>query len=436
MTKASLGLQRTGPGKVDRDKERAALVRNRAFARSSQAAKLVSTGGAVPSDHLLALQQTAGNRAVQRLLASGDRTRHPGSSLQVQRRLKWNDTDKWRSAKYLDASGQGAGGVLFVGEDQLREVVVKPGQEAAEEGALAALLHSEVAARGKFGIVLTPGVRVATPEESGEIKAALEPLVDQAGANAPDVEGREGKQFKKERARKLVDTLNQPGLVVQDVAKGTGFDEAISAIKKHTKKGLFGRVKLHKESPMRIFKDRRSIEALGMNTAVDLFTGNKDRFFMWNAQNFMVTPYSISMIDNVFEGGGMADLKTRGNTADSVLAAWKRDPEVKRLAQSDYASISKQSWEALNDAVHTGQVRLGKTHNKQRAATRKALGEYEDRFNKYFCIGLAAGKKQLMQSLDSLINDPSRLQRLMPGTDLSEIITTIRKRRDFLSGQG
>jgi hypothetical protein len=70
---------------------------------------------------------------------------------------------------------------------------------------MAALLHKEVAAQGKFGIALAPGVRMATPQESHDIKTAVEPLLGQAGANEKD----EGlKQFKQDRAKGLVAKLD------------------------------------------------------------------------------------------------------------------------------------------------------------------------------------------------------------------------------------
>jgi hypothetical protein len=66
---------------------------------------------------------------------------------------------------------------------------------------------------------------------------------------------------------------------------------------------------------------------------------------------------------------------------------------------------------------------------------KRALNEYQARFKKYFNAGLASGKLQLLWSLDSLMDDPSRLQQLAPGTDLTDIMATARKRRDFLTGQ-
>ena len=72
---------------------------------------------------------------------------------------------------------------------------------------------------------------------------------------------------------------------------------------KHTKKKLFGGGrKLRKNSPMRIFTDARAIHALGSVTAVDLFTGNRDRLLQFNSENLIVSPYSLSMIDNVWMG--------------------------------------------------------------------------------------------------------------------------------------
>jgi hypothetical protein len=127
-------------------------------------------------------------------------------------------------------------------------------------------------------------------------------------------------------------------------------------------------------------------------------------------------------------------------TADEGLAKWKADREVNRLAEGDYEPISKLVWDRLNDAVTVaGFVRAtGQSKAEKQAAEKanknvtKALAKHEARFLKYFSDGLAAGKKQLLASLDSLINDQSRLQNLAPGADLKNIMVTVRKRRDFL----
>jgi hypothetical protein len=401
--------------------------------------------GRLQSEHLLALQQTAGNRAVQRLVSASH-----GHPLSVQRRLSWNNPDQWNSAKLLDASTGGGGGVLFVGETDLREVVVKPGEDMAAEGAMAGLLHSEVGAEGRFGITMAPGFRVSTPQESQDIKAALTPLLPSVGANATD-EG--AKKFKQDRAQELVKKLDEPGVVVQDVASGREFKDVVKQVRQHTEKRLFGVRKLAKDSPIRIFKDRRSIQALGMTTAVDLFTGNRDRLFQFNAENFMVTPYSITMIDNIWMGTEMSFFQTReiegrsGNnitiTADEGLTKWRGDAEVNLLAQGDYRPISKTVFDVIVDKAKGGSFGAKGTTRAEKQQAKKASDElakvlrtYEPRFLKYFSDGLAAGKRQLLTSLDSIITDPSRLKKLAPGVELGSIISTMKVRRDFLRGNG
>ncbi len=70
--------------------------------------------------------------------------------------------------------------------------------------------------------------------------------------------------------------LDDPGLVIQEIAQGKQLSEVIGEVKKHTKKKLFGGGrKFRKNSPLRIFTDARAIRAMGAVTAVDLFIGNK-----------------------------------------------------------------------------------------------------------------------------------------------------------------
>lgn len=385
--------------------------------------------GVATHQDVLSLQTRVGNRAVQRTLAR--------PSAPIQRKLSFENT-QWAKAQYLDASSGGGGGVLFVGEKG-REIVVKPGEEKAAEGALAALLQSEVAKSGKQTLALAPGLRVVAPDEAKQIKSALEPLVGQAGANAPDEKGRKGKKFLNERAQELVGKLTEPGVVVQDMASGGEMKDVMKGVAKHTKKSLFGERKLRKESPLRIFKDVRSIRALGSVTAVDLFMGNRDRLFMYNAENFMVTPYSLTMIDNIWMGTDMSNFQkseVEGRdgqkftiTADEALASWKADPQVKELAAGQYGAISAMIWDRILDEA------VRDTRKTDRTAFRKLMKGYESRFLKTFSEGLAEGKQKLIASLTGLLKKPDQLQKLVPGVDLQEIMATIRKRRDFLQGQ-
>ena len=396
----------------------------------------MNAGEGLRAEHVLALQQTAGNRAVQRLLSR----QVSGRQLTLQRRMSWENTN-WASARYLDASGEGSGGVLFVGE-QGREVVVKPKEGAAAEGALAAWLHNQVATKKKgntnLELGLAPGLRVVTPQEGAEIKAALNKneLLDQAGSDATDDAKR---NFKKDRAKTLVGLADKPGTVVQDLAKGTQLSGAMEQVAKHTEKRTFGGRKLRKGSPLRIFKDKRSIRALGLNTAVDLVMGNQDRLlYLYNAENFMVTPYSLTMIDNIWMGSDasywhtgqieMRDVMIDVN-ADEGIRHWKGDDKVKKFVAGDHNAISKIVWDRIiaNAAGHTRDV--------DQKAFAKVMSRYQSRFRASFGEGLQHGKAQLLESLDELLADQSKLQKLAPAVDISDVMRVMKARRDFLAGE-
>ena len=167
-------------------------------------------------EDVASLQATAGNKAVQRAIGQGQPT--------VQRELTFQDTD-WSQTKYLDASTSGGGGVLFAGEKG-REVVVKPGETLPGEGALAAYLISQAASSTGTGLGLAPGYRMPSNRERGEIKKAFKPLLGKAG--------------QAQRVSNLVAKLDDPGLVIQEMAQGKQLSDVIGEVKKHTKKKLFG----------------------------------------------------------------------------------------------------------------------------------------------------------------------------------------------------
>lgn len=409
--------------------------------RAQQAGLRLAAGGRpLGPDHVLGLQQTVGNQAVQRLLATGRDRNQPASARQIQRKMSWKNT-QWASAQYLDASSGGGGGVLFVGEAG-RELVLKPGEEMATEGAMAALLHNTVGKTGKNkGLTLAPGLRSVAPDEAQQAKAALLPLVDSVGATTPDVKGSKGRKFKNDRAKGLMALLDKPGVVVQDLASGKEMKDALGEkTKKHTEKKLLGGRKLRKDSPLRIFTDSRSIEALGKTTAVDLFVGNKDRMFMYNPENFFVTPYSLSMIDNIWMGTDMSYFQTaqvegRGGkmftiTRDEGLATWKQDGDVKNLAAGNYDAVSTRVFDSVvqNAAASTRAVDAG--------AFAGIMNSHRASFIKSFNKGLAQGKQTLITSLTALQKDRSKLQKLVPGVNLDEVMDTIGKRKNFLSGGG
>jgi hypothetical protein len=357
-------------------------------------------------DDVASLQASAGNKALQRALS-------------------FNKSD-WSKTQYLDASSGGGGGVLFAGEKG-PEVVVKPGEDLPAEGALAAFLINQVSAAGGTGFGLAPGYRVPSKSEKQQIKAAFTPLVGKAG--------------QKQRVADLVAKLDEAGVVIQDMAQGRELKDVVQSVPKHTKKKLFGggQRKLRKNSPMRIFTDARSVHALGSVTAVDLFTGNRDRVFQFNWENMMVSPYSLSMIDNIWMGTEASYFRTqtvtvRGGakqtiTVDDALKAWKQDFLVKQFAAGDYDKIADYAFERIRDE---GSMRLTRPVDKR--GFEQAMNSSKDMFVSSFSAGLQAGKKQLFVSLGRL--SYKDFHNMVQGVGVAEFRRTIKRRQDFLSGRG
>ena len=378
--------------------------------RSGSAARAAQL--AVQAPHLMrqedveTLQATAGNKAVQRALS-------------------WEGAD-WSQTKYLDASTGGGGGVLFAGEKG-PEVVVKPGEDMPAEGALASFLINRVGAAGGTGFGLAPGYRIPGKAEKQQIKKAFTPLV--------------GKPGQKQRVADLVAKLEEAGVVIQDMGQGKELKEVIKSVPKHTKKKLFGggTRKLRKNSPMRIFTDARAIHALGSVTAVDLFTGNRDRLFQFNWENMMVSPYSLTMIDNIWMGTDMSRFQTAPVTlrdgtktvikADDALALWKTDREVGQLAAGDYAKIAATMFDRIHDEGSRKMQR-----RVDQVGFRQAMQANKQLFLNSFSDGLQSGKEQLLISLGHLRY--TDFHNMVQGVGVAEFRRMVNARRNFLMGKG
>jgi hypothetical protein len=115
-------------------------------------------------------------------------------------------------------------------------------------------------------------------------------------------------------------------------------------------------------------------------------------------------------------------------TADEGLAKWKADPDVKNLAAGNYKDISTRVFKSIVENAASS------TRDVDANAFAGIMKGYESKFIKSFNEGLSAGKKSLIDSLNALLKDRSKLQKLVPGVDLDEILDTVRKRKDFLSG--
>jgi hypothetical protein len=161
---------------------------------------------------------------------------------------------------------------------------------------------------------------------------------------------------------------------------------------------------------------------------------------MFNEQNMMVTPYSITFIDNVLASNPRGFFETRVVEtrngpevvpSDEGLRIWQQDGLTRQLAENEFTPIAQMAW---NDFRGTFQTQRGILSKQQEREVFKTLEQYESRFVKAFAAGLKQGKQRLLHALDDLMRDPDQLQQLMPGAEISEITSSIRKRQRFLTG--
>ena len=319
---------------------------------------------------LLNLQRLAGNQAVASLLQRG--AAGPADPPAVQRKMNWQGT-AWSAAKHMAASGSGSSGVLFVGEEATHEVVVKPGEEAAPEAALASFLHIEAGRSKKKHarinnnpIALAPGLRTVPPTEATTMKTKLQSLLPKVGAN-------------QDRAKKLVGKITDPGLVVQDLAAGatggkvTDLDKVLKSLPpeahlamkttKTKKKGFFGKSKTTTAegfsdiSALSIFADPRGVTALGLGAAVDVFQGNFDRVIgKFNPQNMMVGGTAIAMIDNIETDprAYFRDTPIGANgepplSVDDAFTSWTKSKFVQDFAAGRIGELADNAWKGITD---------------------------------------------------------------------------------------
>lgn len=382
-------------------------------------------------DHVAALQSSAGNKTVQGLFGFGKKK--PGGPSP----LTWQNT-QWANTRFLGASSEGTGGVLFAGA-RGKEVVVKPGETMDVEGAIATHLISGAAAAAGNGLGLAPGYRLVSKQETQQMEQAFKDLVPAAG--------------KEPRVKTLVGKLSAGGVVVQDLAQGKPLTKALDDVPKHTKKRLFGggARKLRKTSPMRVFTDVRAIRAMGAAHAADMLIGNDDRLKGFNMENIMVSPTSLQMIDHVVERDPRAHLRSyisgsgqyaKKNTVDSLFAEWKAHPDTLSLAGKNYAQVAAQIFQTLvreapnvlnyDEILPSGKP--GKHHGRDvdSNAIGQILMQRQAQFETVFAAGLAAGRAQVITTLNELLSGKGKLEEVAGGGDVTEVRRALELRRDFL----
>jgi hypothetical protein len=291
---------------------------------------------------------------------------------------------------------------------------------------------------GGKGLGLAPGYRLASAAEARQMEQVFKGLVPAAG--------------KEERVAKLVGKLSGGGVVVQDMAQGKPLNKALDDVPKHTKKRFFGGGrKLRSASPMRIFTDVRAIRAFGSVHAADMLMGNDDRLTGFNAENVMVSPTSLQMIDHVMEQADKTHLRTftvgkgkfaKKHSVDSVFAEWSAHPNIQLLATGKYDQIAAQIFQTLVSRAPellsydvnapSGKKLRHQGRDVDRDATRQILQGSQAQFEAVFAAGLEAGRDQVIRSLNKLLQIPGMLEDMAGGGDVSEVRRALTLRRDFL----
>lgn len=381
-------------------------------------------------DHVAALQSSAGNRTVQGLFGFGRKHKASGPTS-----LTWQNT-KWADTRYLGASKEGSGGVLFAGA-RGKEVVVKPGESMDVEGAVATHLIRQAAQRGT-GFGLAPGYRLASAAEAQQIERTFTGLIPAAGTE--------------KRVATLVGKLSAGGVVIQDMAQGKPLNKALDDVPKHTKKQRFGGGrKLRSNSPMRVFTDVRAIHALGSVHAADMLMGNDDRLTGFNAENVMVSPRSLQLIDHVMEQANKTHLRpftvgrgalAKQHSVESVFADWKDHPNTQLLAKGKYDQIAAKIFKELVDKAPellsydvnapTGKFIRHQGRDVDRDATRQILEDHREQFERTFAAGLEAGRFQVVRSLNRMLQIDGMLEEIAGGADVTEVRRALTLRRNFL----
>jgi hypothetical protein len=256
---------------------------------------------------------------------------------------------------------------------------------------------------------------------------------------------------KKQRVDNLIGKLSAGRVVVQDVAQGKALNEAIDELPKHTKQRRFGGGrKLRSDSPMRIFTDPRKVHALGSVHAADMFAGNDDRLggLMLNLENILVSGNRLGMIDNVMDADRSylrdftigKTVRTK-KTADDAIKQWKAHPTTLQLAAGKFDQVAQQIFQrllqdapnVLHHAVTKNDRQVGTSGRAVDAdAITEILEQHKDMFETAFAAGLAAGRDQLVRSLNKLLEREGMLEDVAGGGDLTEVRRVLAVRRDFL----
>ena len=339
----------------------------------------------------------------------------PAGSIQ---RLSWQGT-QWSDATKAWASTGGGMGVLFVTDNTpANPVVVKSGEAAAAEVALASSLHQQLWGEEEGGgdwAITTPGARMVSDAEAQQIKKHVGPKV------APG----------DERAERIVNGVSGAGTMVFEYATGKDFQKILKE-PKHTRKRWFRRWKRTTRSSSPLFtmlKDAGYIRSLGKTTAVDIFTSNWDRLTMlWNPENWKVDTVkkAIQLVDNVLMGPGFA-FKSYAEFKETMQAsfnAWKGSPWTQRFAANNYDEIAQKVAEKINEGI-VGDVRA-----QDQKIVQKKLNKYLPDIKTWFASGVQEGKTRLL----AILQDPEKLVAGLPEEFQEEVLQALALRATFIGG--
>jgi len=304
---------------------------------------------------------------VQQGAAGVQRVRSEPEAIQ---RLTVQDT-QWQQADDIQASGGGAGGVLFI-NDGNGAVVVKPGIHAAEEQ-LASYLHQVIAqTTGNTNDgwnIQALDVRIASPDDIVAIRQAVQRVFGQN--QLPD------------RVNNLINRLAAGSTMIQSPAQlspgeegtvGERLAQVGQSNEGHMQSRKGGRSKVRGNSPIKaLLNDPGLSITMGRAAASDIFLGNYDRFVgNANYENWMMDTQQkrIVLIDNVVDEakarfqpwaqGGAFDQPNQQNGWQRQempqFNFWSQWGPVRRIAAGEYAELAQAVWSGSlsNEAMDSG----------------------------------------------------------------------------------
>lgn len=377
---------------------------------------------------LLALQRTAGNRAVQRALAGAT------APLGVQRFSV--DAPDFSATKKARRTTSGAEGAILLWDSSPDGLVVKATGDPMPESVIATMFQAKLTG-SKDGIG-APKLRPASTSERGEIAKVVETKIEnwaQVAKLEQDYPAKRLEQrsfvakLKKDAAAKYA--TGAPGVQIMGMAKGKEF--------KH----------IAKDDPSKLvghLLDPGYMERLGFASAVDYFLGNQDRLNpnVANLGNWMsedgVTG-TIALIDNmdvrgfqklkqesIGPGLKMSDYQSEWGTKGVDLREKKaRKQRLAGMAKADKAGNAAE-WDRQYDAWIRVQAKtpmgwLADPENTAVRSVRRLLdildGKYgvqtfergkdeEIKMAEAFLRGLKDGRKTILSKMAPQLGQRSR----------------------------